>query len=213
MKTNLITRITVCVLLVLLIFGCARPLRKYFYVLNYVPDKLESRRSETPYPVSIRLRPLSIEKAYARANIVYRVNPFQLDYYSNHLWAVRPVDMITDLIFSHLESIRLVETLVRRLDEQGAPDYELSGTILALEEYDSGDTWYAHLRISMVLTDFRTGRAVYSRIFDKTRIVEQQTQLAVVMALSQTMDFIASLLMRDLDDFLFEATRTNLESE
>ena len=192
------------VLIVLFIFACGRPIMKNFYVLNYTPDKLENRKSQSPYPITLRLRPFSIERAYARTNMVYRLNPFQLDYYPDHLWAVRPADMITDLISNHLESIQLVETLVRRLDERGTPDYELSGTILAIEEFDSGDIWYGHLRISVVLTDFRSGRAVYSRIFSKTREAQTQTPLAIVKTLSEVMDFIASQLMNDLDNFFFE---------
>jgi ABC-type uncharacterized transport system auxiliary subunit len=202
-------KIILCLFIVLIIIGCGKPLAKNFYVLNYTPDKLDNRKSETPYLRTVRLRPLNIEKAYARTNIVYRENPYQLDYYPDHLWAVRPVDMITDLIYSHLESIKLVETLVRRLDEKGTPDYELSGTILAIEEYDSGDVWYAHLKISFVLTEFRTGTAVYSRIFDHTRKVEIQTPLSVVKTLSEIMDYIASLLMNDLDNFFFEVTQTS----
>jgi len=199
-------KIILGIFIILIIVGCAKPLAKNFYVLNYTPDKLENRKSQTPYQRIIRLRPFAIEKAYAKTNIVYRENPYQLDYYPDQLWAVRPVDMITDLVFSHLESIKLVETLVRRLDEQGAPDYELSGTILAIEEYDSGDTWYAHLKISVVLTNYKTGKAVYSRIFDQTRVVGTKTPLSVVQTLSEIMDYISSLLMTDLDNFFFETT-------
>ena len=195
----------ICIFIVLLIIGCGRPLAKNFYILNFVPDRLENRRSQTPYPITLRLRPFAIERAYARTNMVYRLNPFQLDYYPDHLWAVRPADMITDLISNHLESIQLVRTLVRRLDERGVPDFELSGTVLAIEEFDSGDFWYAHLRIAVVLTDFRTGQAVYSRIFSNTRRTESKTPLSVVKTLSEIMDFTSSNLMRDLDNFFYGA--------
>lgn len=198
----------VCLMICAVIFllcSCAKQLAKNYYTLNYTPDNLENRKSETSYKKTIRLRPFAIEKAYAKPNIVYRENPYQLDYYSDHLWAVRPVDMISDLIFSHLESIQLVETLVRRLDEKGAPDYELSGTILAIEEYDSGNIWYAHLKISVVLTDYKTQTAIYSRVFDQTRQVETHTPIMVVQTLSEIMDYTASLLMSDLDNVLSEA--------
>jgi ABC-type uncharacterized transport system auxiliary subunit len=191
-------------LLLVLIVGCGRPLHRNFYVLNYTPDRFDDRRrTDSPYPVTIRLRTFDIEKAYARPNIVYRENPFRLDFYPDHLWAVRPVDMITDLIFGHLEGIRLVESVTRRLDER-SPDFELSGTVLAIEEFNSGDSWFAHLRISFVLTDFRTGNAIYSRIFSQTRAVPAKTPLSVVMTLSEVMSFIASLLMIDLDNVLYE---------
>jgi ABC-type uncharacterized transport system auxiliary subunit len=203
--------ISIFLILVAIILGCARPLHRHHYILNYVPGFFEKRGGKS-YPKTIRLRPLEIEKLYARPNIVYRENPFKVDFYPDHLWAVRPADMITDLIFNHLESVRLVETLVRRLDEKGTPDYELSGTIFAIEEYNSSDLWYAHLRISMVLTDFRTGRAVYSRMFSLTREVTTKTPLAVVKALSEIIDFIVSSLVVDLDHFLYNETRSNVSN-
>jgi ABC-type uncharacterized transport system auxiliary subunit len=135
-----------------------------------------------------------------------------LDFYPDHLWAVRPADMITDLIFRHLEDVRLVDAITRRLDER-SPDFELSGTILAIEEFNSGDQWFAHLRISFVMTDFRTGNAVYSRTFSQTRIVPAKNPLSVVMTLSEVMAFIASLLMIDLDNVLYERLVLNVQDD
>jgi len=196
-----------------LIWGCGRPLHKHFYVLNYTPDRFEDRRmgANNPYPVTIRLRPFEIERAYARPNIVFRENPFRLDFYPDHLWAVRPADMITDLIFNHFTTINIVENVTRRLDER-APDFELTGTVSAIEEFNSGDLWYAHLRISFVLTDFRTDRTVYSRVFSLTRPVPAKNPLSVVMVLSEIISFIASHLMKDIDKTLYEILMSNQEA-
>jgi ABC-type uncharacterized transport system auxiliary subunit len=198
------TLVFIAVLLALT--GCARPLIKNYYILNYEPDTLTTRKSETPYEKTIRLRPFAIEKIYAKPNIIYRESPYELSFYNDHLWAVRPVDMVSDLIFNHLESINLVKTAVRRIDEKTAPDYELWGSILAIEEYDSDDFWYAHLKIMAILNDYKTGKTIYSRVFDHTRKVESKTPIAVVKTLSEIMDFIASTLMTDLDKVLYEKT-------
>jgi len=192
------------------LMGCARPLIKNYYVLNYAPDELPTRKSQTPYEKTIRLRPFAIEKIYSKPNIIYRENPYELSFYPDHLWAVRPADMVSDLIFTHLESINLVKTAVRRIDEKTAPDYELWGSVLAIEEYDSDDFWYAHLKIMAILNDYKTGKTIYSQIFDHTRKVESKTPIAVVKTLSEIMDFIASALMTDLDKILYEKT-TNIK--
>ena len=210
MKRKILTA-SAALLIFIAIFGCVKPLAKKFYMLNYTPDRLSQRNSSTPYSIIIRLRPFLIEKAYAKPNIVYRRGAYEFDYYPDHLWAVRPADMVTDLLYSHLEGIKLIETLVRRLDEKGTPDYELSGTILAIEEYDSDDTWYARLKISFVLLDFKTGTAVYSRVFDQTREVTDKKPLGVVKVLSEIMDYTASLLVTDLDNFLYETTQKTVE--
>jgi len=198
----------VFIAVLLALAGCARPLIKNYYVLNYAPDTLTTRKSQTPYEKTIRLRPFAIEKIYAKPNIIYRENPYQLSFYNDHLWAVRPADMISDLIFNHLESINLVRTAVRRIDEKTAPDYELWGSVLAIEEYDSDDFWYAHLKIMAVLNDYKTGRTIYSRTFDHTRKVESKTPIAVVKTLSEVMDYIVSMLMTDLDSVIYEHTKS-----
>ncbi|MCL1947138.1 MAG: ABC-type transport auxiliary lipoprotein family protein [Chitinivibrionia bacterium] len=200
-------------LIFIAVLGCVKQLTKQFYMLNYDPNKLSPRNSANPYPIIIRLRPLSIEKAYTKPNIVYRQSAWEFDYYTDHLWAVRPADMITDLLFRHLEKIKLVETLVRRLDEKGTPDYELTGTILAIEEYNNKDEWYAHLTISFVLLDFKTGTAVYSRVFEKNKPVASKTPLEVVKVLSEATDMIASELMEDLDNVLYRITQKPVSAE
>jgi ABC-type uncharacterized transport system auxiliary subunit len=205
--------IAVIAISLIFMFSCARPLAKQYYLLNYTYDNLQNRKSETPYGKIIRLRPFGIEKVYAKPGIVYRESPYKLNYYNDHLWAVRPVDMISDLIFNHIERVNLVKTVVRRLDETVAPDYELSGTILAIEEYDSDELWYAHLKISVVLTDFNARTTVYSRIFDQTRKVETHNPISVVKTLSEIMDYTASMLMIDLDNFFYEQTKNKNDDD
>ncbi len=181
------------------IVSCAKPITKQFYLLSYQPDQLTDRLQEDPYPFTVRLRPFEIEKAYAKPNIVYRRSPYELEYYGYHHWAVRPTDMMTDQIYSHLEGLKLVQSTVRRLDEKGKPDYELSGTVLAMEEYDSEDIWFAHLKIRMTLVRLSDGVVVYNRLYDQRKIVPTHTPLHVVRTLSELTDYFASSLMNELD--------------
>lgn len=190
--------------ILLLIAGCSKPIMKQYYLLNYQPDQLTNRIQDKPYPFTIRFKPFEIEKAYSKPNIVFRKSPYELEYYGYRHWAVRPKDMLTDLIYSHLESIDLVQNTVRRLDEKGKPDYELSGTILAIEEYDSDDTWFAHLSIRMTLVRLSDGEIIYNRLFDQRKIVEMHDPLYVVRTLSELTDFFASSLMNELDQLMFD---------
>jgi ABC-type uncharacterized transport system auxiliary subunit len=190
-------------LLALLITSCSKPIMKQYYLLNYQPDQLNQRIQDTPYPVTLRLRPFEIEKAYSKSNIVYRKSPYELEYYGYRHWAVRPKDMLTDLIYTHLESINLVQNTVRRLDEKGKPDYELAGQIVSIEEYDSDDTWFAHLAIRMTLVRLSDGAVIYNKLFDQRKIVETRDPLYVVRTLSELTDYFASTLMNQLDEVLF----------
>jgi ABC-type uncharacterized transport system auxiliary subunit len=196
-------KIVSLLVLTALLGSCTKPIMKQFYLLSYQPDQLNNRIQERVYPITLRLRPFEIEKAYSKSNIVYRKSPYQLEYYGYQHWAVRPKDMVTDLIYTHLESINLVQSTVRRLDENGKPDYELAGKIIALEEYDSGETWFAHLAIRMTLVRLSDGEVLYNRLFDQRKIVENRDPLYVVRTLSELTDFFASTLMNELDEAIF----------
>ena len=143
-----------------LLLSCATTTAKKFYILNYQPETLTNRLSQNPWPCTIRVRDFSIEGAYARNQIVYRRSPYELEYYFYHNWAVKPSSMLTDIVRRHLQAVNLVNNVILRYDEGTMPDYELSGTISSIEEYDSETAWFAHLAFSVKLT--RMAKSVIS---------------------------------------------------
>ena len=193
----------VCVLLSIvlssLFFDCARVPHKNYYTLNYMPQPIINRHMDEPYPYIIRLKEFSIEEAYNRSQIVYRLSPFELRYYIYRVWAVRPTRMITDLVYKHLTSINLVSGVVRRFDEARRPDYELTGMIEALEEYDSEDITFAHLAMRIDLTRIEDGRNVYNRRFDLRKKVYRQEPEFVIRELSAIMEYIMTQALMDID--------------
>lgn len=186
-----------CMLCVLCTCGTV-PVKQY-YVLNYVPVQPEGRLRATPYPFTVRVKELDIEDAYSRPSIVYRQSPFELRYYFYRLWAVKPSRMITDLIFKHLSSISLVGNVVRRFDEGVKPDFELSGLIEAVEEYDSDQLWFAHISIRFTLTRVSDGIVVYSKIYDNRKRVFNYSPDNVVREMSAVVEFIMDQAIRDFD--------------
>ncbi len=173
---------------------------KQYYVLNYVSSpQTGGLYYKTPYPFILRLQELGIEEAYARPQIVYRQNPFELRYYNNKLWAVKPNRMISDLIFKQIVTANLVSQVVRRYDEGLNPDFELTGLIEALEEYDSDQLWFAHLAIRLTLTRLSDGRVMYFRRFDNRKRVFKYSPEMVVQELSAILEFIMNQALRDVD--------------
>ena len=174
------------------------PVKQYF-VLNYLPSTQVDRLNPAPYPCTIRLRDFSIEEAYNRPQIVYRQSPFALQYYVYRVWAVKPARMVTDLVYKHLETRNLVSSVIRRFDEGPKPDYELSGVIEALEEYDSEELWFAHLAIRMNLVRLSDGQSVYMRRFDIRKRVYKHTPENVIRELSALMEYIMTQAAHDID--------------
>jgi len=172
---------------------------KQYYVLNYVPVQPANRLRAAPYPFTVRVKELDIEDAYSRPSIVYRQSPFELRYYFYRLWAVKPSRMITDLIYKHLSTISLVSGLVRRFDEGVKPDYELSGLIEAIEEYDSDQLWFAHISFRLTMTRVSDGAVVYSKAFDNRKRVFNYSPDNVVREMSSVVEFIMDQAVLDLD--------------
>jgi len=181
---------------------CAKMPVKQFYLLNYEPGYLKDRLSPSPYPCSMRIKDFDIERAYAKRQIVYRKSPYELQYYFYREWAVNPTLMITDIIQKHLAATSIVSKVVRRMDEGTPPDYELSGTIEAIEEYDSEQIWFAHIAMRVTLSKVKENKTIYFRRFDKRKKVYQHEPEYVIRVMSQILDYIVSQSIQDIDRIL-----------
>ncbi|MBN1602388.1 MAG: membrane integrity-associated transporter subunit PqiC [Chitinispirillaceae bacterium] len=189
----------ILIIVPLFVCTCGKVPVKQYFILNYLPSSERNRISQGPYPFIIRVREFNIEEAYNRPQIVYRQSPFSIQYYVYRVWAVKPERMITDLIYKHLITSNLVGTVVRRFDEGKKPDYELSGMVEAVEEYDSDELWFAHLAIRFNLTRISDGRVVYTRRFDNRKRVFQQEPEYVIREMSTLMEFIMTQVIHDID--------------
>jgi ABC-type uncharacterized transport system auxiliary subunit len=182
----------------LLVAGCGTIPTKKYYLLNYVPTAQPGRLHTGPYPCTVRLKEFDIEEAYNRPQIVYRRNPFELQYYYYRVWAVKPTRMITDLVNKHLAEANLVSTIARRFDE-GTPEYELSGAIEGIEEYDNETVWFAHIAVRFKLTRIKDGVVLYNRRFDNRKQVFENQPEFVIKEMSKIMEYIMNQVVHDLD--------------
>ncbi|ERP31486.1 ABC-type transport auxiliary lipoprotein family protein [Chitinivibrio alkaliphilus] len=198
-------RIAISFCVFLLYAGCARTFQQEFFILNYRPQPLVDRNSEAPYPFLLRIRRFDVEKIYQTHNIVYRKSPYQLQYYGFRHWAVHPSDMMTDLLTSHITAINLVNQVVHRFDDaERMADYELSGRVEAIEEYNSEDVWFAYLKYHIRVKRISDGKTIYSRHFDLRKRAPEKTPESVVRTMSQIADYTFTRLMEDLDDLFWE---------
>jgi uncharacterized lipoprotein YmbA len=182
-----------------LLVACAAVPPKQYYVLNYIPSSQRERLSPTPWPCTIRLRDFAIEEAYNRPQIVYRQSAFELQYDYYRSWAVKPDRMISDLVYKHLLTAGLVSNVIRRFDEGPKPEYELSGMIEALDEYDSQELWFAHIALRISLTRVADGTALYTKRFDLRKRVFEHKPENVIRELSSLMEYVMTQAVADMD--------------
>jgi ABC-type uncharacterized transport system auxiliary subunit len=152
------------------------------YVL--LPDKGLAPKK---LPATVRVRQLDITPAYDTERIVYRYSPYEFQYYNYMLWAVKPQKMITDMLIRHLQHAKLFADVSLDYGEH-RPDFEIFGTMHAIEELDSGDEWFAHLAFSLRMTRFRGEKIVWSHDVNVKKQVYNKSPVYVVKALSELME-------------------------
>jgi len=189
--------------------GCffgGRPPESRYYTLDYVPSPPADRLERGPYPFTARLREPTIAEAYRRSQIVYRQSAYQMQFYAYNLWAVDPERMIGDLLFKHLRAARLFEN-VTRAAESVPPDFQITCDVLAIEEYDSPDRWYAHVAIEYQLIDEKTGQILWKQLYDLRKAVPQQEPVYVVREIAALLSLIHDRLVEEVEPVLQEAAR------
>jgi ABC-type uncharacterized transport system auxiliary subunit len=188
-------------LVVLMFMGCFGGVKENsYYQLDYVPTPKEML-NESVYPYSVRIKDFDVSEAYRRNNIVYRESPFKLHFYDYHLWAVKPEYLVSDMLFRHLDAAKIFSEIRRSIDVE-EPDFTISGTIRALEEYDNQDEWYAHLAMNMHLQENRTKKVLWSREWDYRKKVSNLETIYVVRGLSELLEYINNEAIADIDSVM-----------
>jgi ABC-type uncharacterized transport system auxiliary subunit len=181
---------------VLLATGClgAREVKRNYFVIR-PPEAHEVMESEIEGQV--RVRDLTPEAVYDKFQLVIRLSPIQLRYSGSNLWAVRPHVMLSDHLAQSLAQHQLFTGVTRQLSE-ARPDYIISGDLRAVEVQEYEDGRRAHLAFNLRMTRFSDGTLLWSRSFDKVRIVGQREMPEAVQALSELMTEATEEAIADL---------------
>ena len=133
------------------------------FILQPMSARLSLPSSKRPYPYKVQIEKFAVSRLYDRDQIVFRLSPEEIREDRWHVWAVRPSEMITDAAEQYLKDARLF-TDIRQEFLDVTPDFTFTGTVKAIERYDSVDQWYAVLTITMQLVD-RHNEVIWERSF------------------------------------------------
>jgi ABC-type uncharacterized transport system auxiliary subunit len=187
-----------CCLLLAGCFSASPAARRYYYALQ-PPSGSAAYQPQSRYDVAILVSPFAADTAYRRQELVYRANPFEFGYYNNRRWAARPDKMLTDLYVDSLRRSQLVALVQSQITDR-VPDYELRGTVRAVEELDSADdVWFARLALHVQLLRFSDHTVVWEGAFDETQPVTEPDPVFVVRALSRLFATTMALTVRELE--------------
>lgn len=175
----------------------SRPTKNY-YIINYTPSKAISPGSLRPYPYALQVGNFDVQRIFNRQNILYRFSPNQIQYYELEHWAVRPDYMITNLVFQHLEASGLTNRIgIDFFDTR--PDFRIEGMVEALEKFDAGDVFFAHLAMSFKMLRVDDGAQVWEYAFDQRKQVYQPEMVYTVQSMSNIFQTQMDVVVSKLD--------------
>ena len=190
--------------LLVVVASCSAVPENHYFTMSYV---LLPRKDIQTFPLMLHIRQLEIMPAYDQDRLVYRYSPYEFSYYNYMLWAAKPQKMISNMLIRHLAHAELFEDVSQEYGER-RPDYELFGSIDAIEELDSGDEWFAHLAFTLRLTRFRGEKVLWTHRVDAKKQVYNKEPVYVVKALSELMEGEMDTIVTSLRTFLRNRAQT-----
>lgn len=137
------------------------------------------------------------DAAYDDDRIVYRTTPFRLDYYQYHRWSSPPGTMIGNYLEQALETSGKFRAVVR--DQTPDASVVLTGRVVAIEEVDRSKTqWDGRIVLELILTDSRSGEALWTDQLEETEPLKTQTPEGLAAALSTAMSRIAARVVPEV---------------
>jgi len=156
------------------------------------------------------LETLTTDAAYDDERIVYRTTPYRIDYYQYHRWSSAPGVMVGNYLEQAFETSGKFRAVVR----DTIPDAPviLAGRVIAIEEVDRSKTeWIGRLVLELVLTDARTGEALWTEQLEETEPLRQQTPEGLAAALSVAMSRIVAHTVPVIADLADRQARIHAE--
>jgi uncharacterized lipoprotein YmbA len=139
----------------------------------------------------LAIEPLDVGSAYADDRMVYRVNPYRLDYYDYHRWSAEPGVLVANYLERALEASGRFRAVVPLRNSDAS--VVLGGRIAAIEEVDLSPTrWEGRIVLELYLKDAASGRVVWSDAFEETERLRVQSPEGLARALSAAMSRISA---------------------
>ena len=147
--------IIILFLLSFFLFHCAtKAIHPKYFILDYRPVLRDSTLTvDSAFPYKIQVQTMKIPRTFDRVNIVVRYSAHRLDYYRYNLWAIRPQIIISDLVARQISNYGIFQKCQREFLEE-PPDYEIIGTIEAIEKFDNESYTAAHLAMELYLRTY-----------------------------------------------------------
>lgn len=196
MKPVVLTRVFLIFILFVLLQGClsSPSASKRYYQLHMLGDtgspahKIEK---------TLLVDPVEVDPVYNDYRLVYRLSPYELNYYSYEFWTKKPGALMRDAIVDYLSKRGIFKKVITRYAD-GDPDLLLKAEIHAIEEYDRADAWFAQLKMTIKIKSSKTDEIILLRHFDRRKKLSEKKVGKVPMALSAVLEEELAILVAQL---------------
>ncbi len=186
----------VTVLLILFLTGCmSSPDRKYYQLHLAVAGVPITKVIHK----NVLVEPIEIDDLYDDYRIVYRLSPFELNYYSYEFWADKPAKLIRDSIVHYLLAQQVFQKVTQEIS-RGEPDILWRSKVHSIEEVDTQDFWYARLAMEVELLDFKSKERLYFYQFDRQEKLATKNISMVPVILSKILEEELDIIVREISN-------------
>ena len=155
---------SIIILLVLNLAACwSSPEKQYFQLHLAPPEEIQ----DLSFDSVILVDPVQVDNLYDDFQIIFRISPFEMNYYAYVFWAEKPAVLIRDSVIHYLQEQKSFRKVIKEYSA-GDPDLVLRARLHILEEIDQPERWFAHLSMEMEIKDFHSGEILVSLDFDRT---------------------------------------------
>jgi len=187
--------------------GKAEVPQRRLFMINVEPLRNSLEKSARPYALQVQIKNFEVSRAYNRNEIIVRRDQYELQRDTQHHWMERPGDMFTAIIKQYLRHADLFTYVGGDRDfYERRPQYVLNGTVKALERFDSGDVWAAHLAMTMELVRQEDGQVIWQTDFDEERTV-------FFSAMKHTVAAFSAILAQQMEQTIRQIDFTFLQKE
>jgi ABC-type uncharacterized transport system auxiliary subunit len=142
---------------------------------------------------------VEVDKVYNDYQLVYRLSPYELNYYSYEFWIKKPGQMMQDAVVDYLSKSGSFKKVITKFSE-GEPDFLLKAKVYEIEEYDRKDAWFAHLNMEIIIETFKTEERILVHIFDQKKQLSEKKVRNVPIALSMILEEELAKVVKQLSE-------------
>jgi ABC-type uncharacterized transport system auxiliary subunit len=143
---------------------------------------------------SLFIAPVLVDGLYDDFRILYRLSPYEVNYYTLSFWAEKPSKMIHDSLAHYFAERNIFPKVT--LNPVGAEaDWILRCALHRIEEIDAATSWAGRLAMDLEIVEAKTGAVLASRNFDRREPLAKKDVAELPVVLSRILaEELAGLL-------------------